>query len=152
MGLVQSNATPTSKVKTVWYAGADVLQKGYALAYDVAATVAATDPKTRLGNQVVKPATANLFAFAGLVADGSAGKQGPCFVDIIEPEPGAFADAFMNINATAFTTALGLVNGSYALGAFADATLNFGLVGIATVTQDTSGAAALVASGMKFKN
>lgn len=140
--LPQFDACDHLEVRTVWYAGTDKLVQGYALAYDVAATQVATDPKTRLGNQVVKPATANLFAFAGVVAPQSDGLTGPCYVDIFIPRKGSFAKAFTHSNMTAFTTALGLANNDYGLVTFADATLNLGLVALAAETVDTSGTAA----------
>jgi hypothetical protein len=141
--LVQSNACDHLEVRTVYYAGTDVLKTGYALAFDTAASLSATDPKTRLGNQVIKPATANLFAFAGLVAPQSDGLTGPCNVDIFIPRKGSFAVAWTHANATAYSTALGLANGSYGLVSFADATLNLGLVALAAETVDTSATAAV---------
>ena len=63
-----------------WYAGTDALLPGYAMCYDEsAANAAATAENVRLGNVVAKPATANLFAFAGIVAPG-AGITGPGYV------------------------------------------------------------------------
>jgi hypothetical protein len=140
--LVQSNACDHLEVRTVYYAGTDKLVAGNALAWDVAANIADTDPKKRLGNQVVKPATANLFAFAGIVAPQSDGITGPANVDIFIPRKGSFVTAWTHANMTAFTTALGLANNDYGLVTFADATLNLGLVAIAAQTVDTSGTAA----------
>lgn len=147
--LVQSNGGVIAEMKTVWYAGTDVLQEGYALCFDVAAS--ATDPivKQRLGQQVVKPATANLNAFAGLVDANSAGKTGPCFVDILVPRTGDFVTAWTNLNQTAFTSKLGPVNASYALGAIAAPAALANVqdvvaetVAVSAQTVDTSGTAA----------
>lgn len=143
---VQVNGAGDFGTKRVWYSGTDQLEVGYALAYDVAALVgsAAASQKQQRGVQVTKPATANLFAFAGIVSI-KPDRVGPCWVDIITPAgtKGEHVLARTKINATAYTTALGLVNDDYALGAFADATLNFGLVAIAAETADTSATAAV---------
>ena len=136
-------------VLSVYYSGTDTLQEGYALCYDVAASLTATDPKARLGNQCIKPATANLMAFAGLVGPSSAGKTGPCYIDVIPYNKNRFAYAYCKINATAFSTLLGPVDAQYALGAFSDSTVNLNFVGIAAETADTSTTAAKKA--MLFK-
>lgn len=142
--LVQLGATEQLNVKTVYYAGTDKLPNGAALCYDVAASASAADVKTRLGNQVVKPATANLMFFAGVLAPQSWGLTGPCYVDIIPHQKNGFvANAYTNLNQTGFSTTMGPVNASYALGAAADATFNVNFVGIAGSTVDTSGTAAL---------
>lgn len=128
-------------VKRVWYSGSDALEPGYALCYDVAATADASPVKTALGSAVVKPATANLMAFAGVVAPGQS-KQGPCYVEIIVPQRGVFVDALCEADATAFTTALAPANGEYGLAAHTDATLNLPMIGVAAETADTASTAA----------
>lgn len=144
MGLGQVNGSVEVNVKTVYYAGTDTVQSGYALCYDTAATAAATDEKTRLGQQVVKPATAHLKAFAGFVHPSSAGKTGPCFLDIYVPKRGDIVPAWTNVNQTAFSTSLAVTNaGGYALVADTDATYNDQHIGLSAVTVDTSGTAAL---------
>jgi hypothetical protein len=112
--LVQNNAGVISEIKTVWYAGTDTLQEGYLLCYDVAASPTDSIPRQRLGQQVVKPATANLMAFAGVVTPESAGKTGPCFVDILVPRTGEFVNFWTQDNLTAFSSYIGPQNGSYA--------------------------------------
>ena len=98
-----------------WYAGTDALLPGYAMCYDEsAANAAATAENVRLGNVVAKPATANLFAFAGIVAPG-AGITGPGYVTLIEPRQGICVDAFSDIDTVKGATALGVANGSYGL-------------------------------------
>lgn len=144
MGLGQINGSVEVVVATKYYTGTDTLQSGYALCYDTAASATATDEKTRLGQAVLKPATAHLKAFAGIVHPSSAGKTGPCFVDIIVPRRGDIIQAWTNVNQTAFTTALSVTNaGGYALVADTDATFNDQHIGLAAVTVDTSGTAAL---------
>ena len=134
----QYNANPRLETKKVWYSGTDVLYKGYALCYDVAAS--AGTEKTSLGRQVVQPATANLMAFAGIVQDGEV--QGPAFVTIAVPRRGEFLDVYTKANATAFATALAPADGSYALAAHSDATLNLPMVAVAAETANTSVTAA----------
>lgn len=115
-----------------WYAGTDVLLPGYTMCLDVAAPAGSL--KTSLGKVITKPATANLACFVGFVAEK---KTGPCFVDVVEPSPGAAYQAFTDANMTAGVTALAPQNGSYALAAFADATLNLPLCAVALETVDT---------------
>jgi len=138
---VQYNARSQPNRKKVWYAGTDQLDVGYNLDYDVAATKDATPVKTALGNQVVKPATANLNAYAGVVAVKPP-SAGPCYVEIFVPEKGECCEALCNANATAFTTVLGPQDGSYALAAKADSTFNLAAVAKAAETADTSVTAA----------
>lgn len=141
--LGQFDATEQLDVKTVYYSGTDKLGEGYNFCYDVAATVANADVKSRLFNAVIKPATANLMAYAGVIAPQSVGLTGPCFIDIIPHQKNkGVVKCLTNVNATAFSSALGPTNGSYALGTFADATLNVGFVALAAETFDSSGTAA----------
>lgn len=113
------------KVKKVYYAGTDTLYTGYALAYDVSASL--TDyTKTGFGRQVVKPATANLNCFAGVVAPSSNGFAGPGWVDVIVPDPGTIVTVYLNASAdtTAFTSRLQLIDGSYGFTKGVDSTMN----------------------------
>ena len=116
-----------------WYAGTDALKPGYAMALDLSATPGTA--KTSLGNVIAKPATANLSAFAGFVAEK---KTGPCFVDLLEPAPGVPVYIYTKANMTKNVTGLGLADGSYALAAHADSTLNLALVAVAAETYDSS--------------
>ena len=131
-----------NEVETYWFSGTDTLQAGYNLCFDVAASPTATDPRDRLGNIVIKPSTASLNAYAGVVAPQSGGKTGPCFVDVITPKAGRFTTAYCNANATAFSTALKPQDASYALAAHSDSTLNLPMMGLAAETADTSSTAA----------
>ena len=128
--------------KKVYYGGSDVLKTGYALCYDDTALVGAADPKDEFGTRVVKPGTSNLNLFAGFVAPGSANKQGPCWIDIVEPDSGMVIDAFTHANMTKATTALGLANNDYGLVVWADSTLNLPMVAVAGETVNTSATAA----------
>lgn len=120
-----------------------IAAEGQALCWDVAATLSATDPKTRLGNQVKQPATARLMAFAGLVTASCAGRAYPCFVDIVPHQKNRFARASLKQNSTAFSSLLGPVDAQYDLGTHADSGVNLNFVGIAAETADTSSTAAV---------
>lgn len=140
--LPQYNGQIQPVTRTIWYSGSDVLRTGYALCFDAAASPTANDPKQRLGIAAVKPAAGNLGLFAGVVAEGSDGKQGPCFVDVIVPRSGDVVSALTQENMTAGTTVLGPVAASYALASKA----NFSVVdavAVAAETVDTTGAAAV---------
>ncbi len=104
MGLPQYNASQDLATRTLWYSGTDTLREGYVLAYKNDATLTDADPKLRLGSNVVKPATANLKLFAGIVAESSDGKTGPCFVDVIVPRKHDILVAYTKVNATALST------------------------------------------------
>jgi hypothetical protein len=120
-----------------YYAGTDVLLPGYAMCYDVdAANAAATEEKSRLGNLVTKPATANLYAFAGIVAPG-AGITGPGYVELVEPRQGVCVDAFSDIDTVKGATALGVANGSYGLTTPTDDQFNETFVATAMETDAT---------------
>lgn len=137
------NTDPQKLVK--YYSGTDALATGYALCYDVAASGSALD-KTALGNQVCKPATANLMAFAGVVAPESNGFTGPGWVTLIVPNGsrGCVYDAYCHSNATAFSTALGPTDGQYYLADFSDSTLNLNWPGLlAAETANTSSTSAV---------
>jgi hypothetical protein len=96
---------------------------------------------------VVKPATAVLGAFAGLIGIEQAGKVIPdatgAFIDIIVPRRGDVCLAMVKANATKGSTGLGITNaGGFNLVAHTDATLNVDLVAVALETADTSTTAA----------
>lgn len=137
-GNVQFAGGQKTNKKWVYYAGSDIIQPGYALCYDTAATKNASDPKTALGNQCVKPATAHLNAFAGVVAPGRKDIQGPCMVEILTPKPGEYVEALTKANMTLATTVLGPADASYALAAKTDATFNLAAVAKAAETHDSS--------------
>jgi len=137
--LAQQNGMEKSPTKYVYYNGTDTLLPGYALCYDIAATVGATDPKLARGTLVTKPVTANLMLFAGIVA---AKVTGPAWVRVKTPKRGEFISVFCKANATVGVTALAPANDSYSLAAHSDATLNLPMVALAGETADTSGTAA----------
>jgi len=144
MSLPQYNAATEVEVRSVYFTGSDKLKEGYALCFDQDASLTDADPRLRLGVAVEKPATANLNAFAGVVAPDSDGVTGPGFVSIIVPRKGQISKALVKADATAFTTLLKPVDASYALGADGD---GFGAdtVAKAAQTADTSGTAAVKA-------
>jgi hypothetical protein len=110
---------------------------------DTAAPVSNTDTKNSRGRRVVKPATAVLGMFAGLIAPTSAGKvvvNGTgAFVDIVVPRSGDVCLASVKANATKGATVLGITNaGGFDLVAMTDATFNVDVAAIAMETADTS--------------
>lgn len=142
----EGELSPTKK--WVYYAGSDALEPGYALCYDVAASKSATDNKDKLGIKVLQPATANLMAFAGFCVNSSSGAG---WIQVYVPTPGVMLEAFCNVNATAFTTMLGLQNAAYSLVAISDPssysdgdidTLLRNMVCLAAETANTSSTAA----------
>lgn len=120
---VQFNAKPTPRKRWVYVGGTDAIVDGSALCYDTTASKGAADPRDELGTLAIKPATAHLFAFAGVVVEGG-GKTAPDWFEVYEPVTGAIVDALVGVNTVAGATALGPVNGEYHLAAHADATLN----------------------------
>lgn len=106
------DADSKPNIITKWYAGTDAIKRGYNFCYDTAADADASDIKLRMGNKIVKPATAHLNAYAGVAVNDC---QGPCFVDLYEPERGQFVEALTDANMTKFTSLLGVQDGSYAL-------------------------------------
>jgi hypothetical protein len=101
--------------KMVYYEGSDTLYTGYALCYNVDATVSDSDPIPS-AYRVEKPSATNLEHFAGVVSEDYAGKTGPCYLRIVEPDKMQKADAYIGVNTTADTTLLALVAGQYYLG------------------------------------
>lgn len=161
MGLPQYNADPVGEVKTVYFfngTGATLtLAEGAAVCFDLDDTNApvtnTSDPKNQRGRRVVKPATAVLGAFAGLIAKGSAGKvlatATGAFIDILVPRRGDVVKGLTKVNATKGSTVVGITNaGGFDLVAFTDATVNLDLVAVVIETLDTSTTHAL--STLKF--
>jgi hypothetical protein len=153
--LPQYNGQQSLSVKTVWFyngtGGSLTLVEGQAVNYDLDDTNApatnTADPKNARGNRCVKPATAVLGAFAGLISVGSAGKVVPdasgAFIDIIVPRRGDVVTAMTKANMTKGATGLGITNtGGFNLVAHTDATINVDLVAVAFETVDTSTTAA----------
>ncbi len=105
--------------KRVWYAGTDRLLAGYCLCYDRDYGTATAGNAGR-AYRVEKPAAdgSNLRYFAGVVAEGDAGKTGPCWVTIVEPAAGAgrLAPVHTDQDCTLGVTRLAVVAGSYAAG------------------------------------
>lgn len=128
-------------IKRVYFDGgasSDQLEAGYLLCYKHSATVrtSPSSPSDTFGVTVTKPATANLALPAGIVVNR---KKGAGWVDIYDiSDSGKFVVAYLKVNATALTTALGAVNGQYEIGSFADATLNLAMLGLACETHDSS--------------
>ena len=124
MGLQTYHATEKEVKKSVYYEGTDKLKEGMALCYNHDSNAGATTTSEDFNRvwRVEKPATANLPAFAGLVAKGHGGKTGPCMIEIELPtgyHRGVIAHT--DQNCTILTTKLAVVGSTYALGAVGDA-------------------------------
>lgn len=128
--------------KRVYYTGSDTLGEGYCLCYDRdygTASEADIDRAVR----VEKPAAGNLRYFAGVVTAEDAGRTGPCWVTVIEPQPnpGRLVAVHTDQTCVLGTTALAVVADSYAAGApAADAPA----IATAFQTVDRSGTAGMV--------
>lgn len=113
----QYNNYPPCFPIRVFYTGTDTLQEGYALCYDWDAASKTVNSVTTLEDRFItveKPSFNNLAHFAGVVAPGSAGKQGPCHIEIIAP---AYVQPNVNIwcdEDVAAADLLGITPGSYA--------------------------------------
>lgn len=89
---VQYNSNQDIKTTRKYFSGTTTLRNGQILHYKQDATKTDADPKLRLGNQVVAVAAANVKFFAGIVPDTEAGKVGPCFVELLQPQAGDVVD------------------------------------------------------------
>lgn len=139
---------PNLAHERVYFTGTDTLYEGYALCkdYDSATAqdpAATTEAVTAWGSgrfqKVEKPATANLPFFAGYVAPSSAGKTGPCWIDIIPHQPQKFINAHVYVSCVVGTTALALQAGQYYL--VATFRSDPAAVAVAEQTVDRSGTA-----------
>lgn len=81
-------------IKTVrrYFSGTTTLRKGQILHYKQDATKTDTDPKLRLGSNVQAVASGNVKFLAGVVPDTEAGKVGPCYVELLQPQSGDVLD------------------------------------------------------------
>lgn len=85
----QYNGNQDIKVVRRYFVGTTTLRKGQLLAYqEDASTSASTAPNLRLGTAVEALNTSNAAYIAGVVPDYEAGKVGPCYVELLVPEPG----------------------------------------------------------------
>lgn len=157
MHIVQFAAGQVLQTKRVYYkdAGSTPILAGYALCYDIAAPdtpAAGTFDEEVLGIRVVKPATANLFTFAGIVKNPPrtriSATDNSGFCEIYVPQPGDILSVWTHENMTAVTTALGVANADFGLVADAqyDGTNkrpSIFTLALALETANTSGTAAL---------
>lgn len=144
MGHATYEASDTEVKKAAYYEGTDTLKEGMPLCFNHDTTAGATSTSVdwNRGWRVEKPATANLMAFAGLVAKGHGGKTGPCAIELEIPT--AFNRcvlAYTDQACTAGTTKLALAGSTYALGAAGAATK---VIGEALQTVDRSSTAGTV--------
>ncbi len=113
-------------IRRVYYTGSDEMKAGYALCHDrdnitaigVAGTaLAAANASHARHIYVEKPASGNLHNFAGLVATDSAGKTGPCWLNIVVPNcPGTVLTPFTDQSCTIDSTLLTVKAASYIVG------------------------------------
>jgi hypothetical protein len=92
MGVAQYNGNQDIKTTRKYFNGTTVLRKGQILHYDQAASKTDADPKLQLGNVVKAVSASNVKYLAGIVPDTEAGKTGPCWVEILQPQAGDVLD------------------------------------------------------------
>lgn len=75
-------------IKTIrrYFTGTTTIRKGQIFHYDQAATKTDADPKLRLGQAVQAVAAGNVKFMAGIAPESEAGKVGPCFVELLQPQ------------------------------------------------------------------
>jgi hypothetical protein len=89
----QYNANQDVRVVRRYFTGTTTLRSGQVLCFDPSATKTDADPKLRLGSAVQVISASNKLLPAGIVPDNEAGKVGPCFVELQEPQSGDMVDA-----------------------------------------------------------
>ena len=127
--------------KRMYYIGSDVLREGYLLCYQQHPDQETQD--LARGYDVEKPAQDNLKYFAGVVGPEDAGKAGPCWISLIEPQPnpGRLVMLHTDQNCILGTTRLAASAGSYAAGAVGASSV---AVATAMQTANRSGTAGTV--------
>jgi len=144
-------------LKHVYYTGTDTLKPGYALCYDRDTITAENAAGTALAaisssygrhTWVEKPASGNLHNFAGIVGPGQQMMAGPCWVEIIQPQPGLVIDVFSDISCTANTTWLTVQPASYYIGGAGEGQI----IGVALQTVDRSSTNGLVQAQLESIN
>ncbi len=111
-GSVQYAGAPKPNAKRVYYVGSDQLLEGYALCYDNASVVADVG-KDSIGVSVIKPATANLGMFAGVVTANTAGRTGPCWCEVYTNTAGTAVPMYTNEAMSAAGATMGIADGTY---------------------------------------
>lgn len=74
--------------KRVFYNGTATLAEGQVLCFQDNPNTTATDFGKGFPFTVQTPDSGNAIVFAGILAETSIGKTGPCFIDIIQPRSG----------------------------------------------------------------
>lgn len=120
----QYHASQDIKVTRKYFVGTTVLRKGQIIFYQENASATDADPNLRLGNAVEAVNTDNVGGFAGVVPDGEAGKTGPCFVELLQPQVGDVLQA--EIDGTTNVAAGDLLEPDATLGALIKATAGAG--------------------------
>jgi len=153
MGLVQYNGEGLNETKVVWYEGTGTLKTGEVLCYDDddtnapvalpagSLTVPPTSailPRNLRGREVKDPATAILYAVAGVVAAESSGLTGPGWVTLIVPRKGDAVTLFTNGNCTKGTTVLGAADATRTASVVTDSGYNLPALAICLQTVDRS--------------
>jgi len=75
-------------VRRVFYNGTATLAEGQILCFQDNPATTATDRSKGFPFDVQTPDSGNAKVFAGIVAEESIGKTGPCFIDIVVPRAG----------------------------------------------------------------
>lgn len=85
---MQYGASQDVRVVRRYYTGTNALRAGQILNFDTGANQTDDPVNTRLGNAVKDLDSTDIKAFAGIVSESSAGRQGPCFVECYLPQVG----------------------------------------------------------------
>lgn len=133
--------------KMVYFEGTDTVHSGYAFCYNVDATPTATDPIPS-AYRVEKPSATNLDHFAGVLDPAYAGRTGPCYLRVLEPDKIQKVYVHTDQNCTLDVTTLYLAPGTYALTSPAAGGVKY--VGKALETVNRSGTAGPVLAVLQF--
>ena len=90
---MQYNANQDIRTVRRYFVGGTALRNGQILCYQENASETNEDPKLRLGHAVEAINSDNLKFLAGVVSASDAGKVGPCFVELIQPQSADVVDA-----------------------------------------------------------
>jgi len=120
MGLGQYNGNTDIKTIRKYFVGTTALRAGQLLCLQHDATANNADPKLRLGNAVAAIDANNLNYVVGVVAPTEAGKVGPIWVELEQPQSGD--TCFAEVEGTAAVVLGDLLEPGSALGCLIFAT------------------------------
>lgn len=76
------------KVRRMFYNGTATLAEGQILCFQDNPATTATDRAKGFPFDVQTPDSSNALVFAGILAENSIGKVGPCYIDVVVPNAG----------------------------------------------------------------